>query len=88
MAAPTASASLNKSAYTPGELITLTIDHSDVDRSTLTVSGTVTDSTGAVGNWSATAVIDAGTVAIVNSGGKTWTLQSATSSRSVFTATA
>lgn len=88
MATPTATASLNKSAYTPGEVMVLTVNHADVDRSTLNVSGTVTDSLGASGSWSATAVIDAGAVAITNGGGKTWTVQSASRDQTVFTATA
>lgn len=88
MANPTATASLNKTSYSVGETMTLTVTHTDADRQTITVSGTVTDSQGNVGNWSATAKIDAGTVAITTTGGKTWTLQSATDNQSVFTATA
>jgi uncharacterized protein with beta-barrel porin domain len=88
MANPTATATLNKSSYAIGETMTLTVDHTDADRMTLTVSGTVTDSQGNSAAWSATAKLDAGAVAITQTGGKTWTLQSATDNQSVFTATA
>lgn len=88
MAAPTASATITPAAPKPGDLITLTVDHSDVDRSQLTVAGNVTDSTGASGNWSAAVVIDQGQVNITSTGGKTWTTQSATLNRTVFTTTA
>lgn len=88
MASPTASASFSKSNYAPGELMVLTIDHADVDRATITVAGTVTDSSGNTGSFSASANIDDGVVSITNAGGKTWTTQSATASRTVFTATA
>lgn len=90
MANPTATATLNKSAYAVGETIVLTVDHADADRQTLTVEVIVRD---ASGNPSApavaTATIDAGAVEFLNSGGKTWVLQAgATLSRSVFHATA
>ena len=88
MANPTATATLNKALYAVGESMVLTIDHTDADRQTITVSGTVTDSVGNVGNWSATAKIDAGVVAFTQTGGKVWTLQSATDDQSVYTATA
>ena len=88
MANPTASATLNKASYQVGEQMVLTVSHTDADRQTLTVSGTVTDSQGNSASWSATAQIDAGAVAIAQSGGKTWALQSATDNQSVFTATA
>lgn len=89
MAAPTASATLNKASYAVGEVMTLTVNHTDADRQTLTVSGTVTDSTGASASWGpVTAKIDAGVVAITQAGGKVWTLVSASDNQSVFTATA
>lgn len=88
MANPTASATLNKATYAVGEVMTLVVNHTDADRQTLTISGTVTDSQGGTANWSATAKIDAGVVAITQTGGKTWTLQSATDNQSVFTSVA
>lgn len=88
MANPTASAALNKSSYAIGETMTLTVNHTDADRMTLTVSGVVTDSQGNTAPWSSTAELDAGVVTITNSGGREWTLQSATADQSVFTATA
>lgn len=89
MANPTATATLNKTSYAPGETIILTVDHSDADRQTLTIAGTVTDSSGNVANWSASASIDAGTVEFTATGGKTWVLQAgSTQSRSIFHATA
>lgn len=88
MANPTASATLNKATYAVGETMTLTVTHADSDRQTITVSGVVTDSTGNTAAWSATATIDKGDVTITQTGGKTWTLQSATLTQSVFTATA
>lgn len=88
MSNPTASATTNKTNYAPGETIVLTINHTDADRTTMTISGVVTDSTGGTGNWSTTFTIDAGNVTFTQTGGKTWTLQSATRDQSVFTATA
>lgn len=88
MANPTASATLNKASYAVGEVMTLTVNHTDADRQTLTVSGTVTDSVGNSAEWSATANIDAGVVTFTATGGKAWTLQSATANQSVYTATA
>jgi hypothetical protein len=88
MANPTASATLNKASYAVGETITLTVNHTDADRQTLSIAGTVTDSVGNSANWSATAQIDAGVVAFTQTGGKTWTLQSATANQSVYTTTA
>ena len=89
MATPTVTASLNKTQYAPGETMVLTVDHADADRQQLVISGTVTDSTGSVANWSTTAEIDAGVVTITQSAGKTWALQpGSTRSRSIFTATA
>lgn len=88
MTAPTASATLNKSSYAIGETMTLTVNHTDADRMTFTVSGVVTDSNGNTAPWSSTAELDAGVVTITNSGGKSWELQSATQNQSVYTATA
>jgi len=88
MAIPTASATLNKTSYAIGETMTLTVNHTDADRQTLTVSGVVTDSNGNTAAWSSTADLDAGVVTITQDGGKVWALQSATADQSVFTATA
>lgn len=88
MANPTASAALNKSSYAVGETMTLTVNHTDADRQTITIAGTVSDSQGNSAPWSVTADIDAGVVTFTSTGGKTWTLQSATANQSVYTATA
>lgn len=88
MAAPVATAAFSKSVYAPGELMVLTIDHTDVDRATIAVSGEVTDSTGAKGSWTAQALIDEGTVTVTSTGGKTWAVQSASRNQTVLTATA
>lgn len=89
MAAPTVTATLDKTAYAPGETMTLTVDHADADRQTLTITTTVTDSTGATGTATATAQVDQGTVTVVSSPARTWTLKAgATAGRSQFTATA
>lgn len=88
MANPTASAAVTPSNPAPGQTITLTVSHSDVDRYTLTVSGVVTDSQGNTGPWSAEVVVDRGVVSITNAGGKTWTLVSETDNQAVFTTTA
>lgn len=89
MANPTATATLNKANYAVGETMVLTVNHADADRQSITIAGTVTDSSGNVANWSTTATIDAGVVAITSSGGKTWTLQAgSTASQSIFNAVA
>jgi hypothetical protein len=88
MAAPTVTASLNKTAYAIGETMTLTVTYSDADRKTGTVSVVVTD---AEGNQSApvvsTYVIDPLTIAVTDAG-RTWTKASDSGAVAVFTATA
>lgn len=90
MAAPTVTASLNKTAYAPGELMTLTVTYADADRKTLTVTVTVEDTQAgtAPATAKATAVIDPLTVTVEDDGGRTWTKQSDSGLVAVFTATA
>lgn len=90
MAAPViTSQTYSKANYSPGELMTLTVNHTDVDRKTFTTTTTVTDSTGATGSGSATVMIDgAASVVPVSTPAVTWTLVAATAGQSVFTATA
>lgn len=83
------SQSYSKANYTPGEIMTLTVNHTDVDRKTLTTVTTVTDTTGATGSGSAAVVIDgAASVVPVSTPAVTWTLVAATLNQSVFTAPA
>lgn len=89
MANPTCSATLNKTSYAVGETITLTVNHTDADRQTLSVTVVVTDQEGNTSPPAvATATIDAGVVTFTQTGGKTWALQSATLNQSVYTTTA
>jgi len=89
MATPTVSASLNKSAYQPGEPMTLTVTYSDADTKAVRVTVTVADSSG---NTSApaevTALIDPSTVTVADSSGRVWVKQSDTGSVAVYTAVA
>lgn len=88
MATPSASASLDKTAYAPGELMTLTVTYGDPDTDTVQVTVTVTDNSG---NQSApvtvSAVIDPLTLA-VSDPDRTWTKVSDTGTVAVYTATA
>lgn len=90
MAAPVVtSVTYSKANYAPGEVITMTVNHTDVDRSALATTVTVTDSTGATGSGSATVMIDgAASVVPVSTPSRTWTLVAATTNQSVFTTTA
>jgi hypothetical protein len=89
MASPTVTASLNKTAYAPGETMVLTVDHADTDRSSMVITITVTDSTGATGTTTANCVIDQGTLNVVSSPARTWTLQAgSTIGHAVYQATA
>lgn len=88
MAAPTVTASLNKSAYAIGETMTLTVTYADADQKAGTLTIKVTD---AEGNASSPVVVpylvDPLTIAVTDAG-KTWTKVSDTGSVAVFTATA
>jgi hypothetical protein len=91
MAAPVVtSQTYGKANYQPGELMTLTVNHTDVDRKTVSTVTTVTDSTGATGvGPAATVVIDgAASVVPVSTPAVAWTLVAATLNQSVFTAPA
>ncbi|SCE98534.1 hypothetical protein GA0070607_4001 [Micromonospora coriariae] len=85
MAAPTATAALSASAYSPGDQMLLTITYSDTDTKPLTVTVVVTD---AQGNSSApvkvTAVIDPLTLTVTDDSGRTWTRVSDNGSVAVY----
>lgn len=88
MANPTVSGSLNKSAYAPGETMTLTATYGDPDTKAGKVSLQVTD---AAGNKSAVIdvpyVIDPLTLTATDPA-KTWTKVSDNGSVAVYTTTA
>lgn len=89
MSTPTVTASLNKSAYKPGEQMILTVSYSDADTKTVTLSIVATDSTGASSQpVTATALIDPTTIAVSDSSGRVWAKQSDTGSVATYTATA
>jgi hypothetical protein len=89
MAAPTVTASLNASTYSPGDQMLLTVTYSDADTKALTVTIVVTD---AQGNSSApvkvTAVIDPLTLSVTDNSGRTWTRVSDNGSVAVYRAVA
>ncbi|MEV4657873.1 hypothetical protein [Micromonospora sp. NPDC049301] len=89
MAAPTATAALSASTYSPGEQMLLTVTYSDADTTPLTVTIVVTD---AQGNSSApvkvTAVIDPLTLTVTDDSGRTWTRVSDNGSVAVYRAVA
>ena len=89
MAAPTVSASLNASTYSPGDQMTLTVSYGDPDTKPVTVTIVVTDSQG---NSSApvkvTAVIDPLTLTVTDDSGRTWTKVSDTGGVAVYRAVA
>ncbi len=89
MAAPTVTASLNASTYSPGDPMTLTVTYGDPDTKAVTVTVVVTD---AQGNSSApatvTAVIDPLTLTVGDDSGRTWTRISDTGTVAVYRAVA
>jgi hypothetical protein len=89
MASPTVTATLDKPSYKPGDLVTLTVNYTDPDTKTITVSVKVTDSEGHDADVGPiTAIIDPLTVQASSSPAKTWTKISDTGTVAVFTATA
>jgi hypothetical protein len=88
MATPTVSASLNKSAYAVGEVMTLTVTYGDPDQKAGSITIKVTDAEGnASAPVTAAYLIDPLTLSVTDSG-KTWTKVSDSGSVAVFTATA
>lgn len=90
MAAPTVSASLNKSSFTPGETMTLTVTYADPDSSGGTVTVVVTDE---AGHASAPATVpytiaDTVTVDVADSGSHTFQKVSDDGRTAVFSAVA
>ncbi|MFE9205196.1 hypothetical protein [Micromonospora sp. NPDC006431] len=89
MAAPTVTASLNRSTYSPGDQMTLTVTYADPDTRPVTVTIVVTDSQGnSSAPVKATAVIDPLTVSVTDDSGRTWTKVSDTGSVAVYRAVA
>ena len=88
MADPQVSASLDKTAYAPGETATLTVNYGDSDNSTATVTITVEDGAGHIGTTELVLTRrDPLTLAVADSSGRVWTKVSDTGSVAVFTAT-
>ncbi|MEU7981892.1 hypothetical protein AB0B63_25600 [Micromonospora sp. NPDC049081] len=89
MAAPTVTASLDASTYSPGEPMTLTVGYADPDTRPVTVTIVLTD---ADGNSSApvrvTAVIDPLGVEVADDSGRAWTKVSDTGTTAVYRAVA
>jgi hypothetical protein len=87
MAAPTATASLNATAYAPGAQMLLTVVYGDLDHQGLTVTVVVSD---AQGNSSApvkvSAVIDPLTITVTDDSGRTWSRVSDNGSVAVYRA--
>ncbi|SCF44641.1 hypothetical protein [Micromonospora mirobrigensis] len=89
MAAPSASASLNATTFSPGEQMLLTVTYSDPDTQQVTVTVVVTDSKGNSSNpVKVNAVIDPLTVTVSDDSGRTWARVSDTGSVAVFRAVA
>lgn len=89
MAAPTVSASLDKTTYQPDETMTLTVTYADPDTEAVTVTIVVTDSQGNTSNPAVvTAVVDPSVLTVTDSSGRVWTKASDNGSVAVYTATA
>ncbi|MBY8873790.1 hypothetical protein K7640_18335 [Micromonospora sp. PLK6-60] len=89
MAAPTASASLNATTYSPGEQMLLTVTYGDPDTQQVTVTVVVTDSKGNSSNpVKVNAVIDPLTVTVTDDSARAWTKVSDTGSVAVYRAVA
>ena len=85
MALPTATVTLDKTTYTPGQLITATINYTAASLG-LTLNASVTDSNG---NVIATATATVGpSIVVTSSPTRTWTKVSDNGSVAVYTATA
>lgn len=88
MANPTVSASLNKTTYGPGELMTLTVTYADPDTKSGTLLVQVTDAEGnKSGLVTVPYVVDPLTVTISDAG-RVWTKVSDNGSVAVYTSTA
>lgn len=90
MAAPSVQATLDRTAYAPGDLMTLTVTYGDPDSRTLQLTIKVEDSTGGTGATVVTsAVLDALTLSVSDSDtSRVWTKRSDTGTIAVFTAKA
>jgi hypothetical protein len=89
MANPVVSASLNKAAYAVGEEIVLTVNYSDADTRTVTVTVSVDDSeAGSPITQALTFKVDPLTVEVTDSEGRTWTKESDNGATAVFKAVA
>lgn len=89
MSAPSVSVALDKAAYAPGDLVTLTVSYSDADSAGTVVTVLVTDSNGETGAATTSIqVVDPLTVQVSDSGARTWALVSDDGATAVFTATA
>lgn len=88
MAAPTVSASLNKSAYAPGETMTLTVTYGDPDTKAGKVALQIIDESGSKSPLiEVPYVVDPLTVQITDTG-RVWTKVSDSGSVAVYTSTA
>jgi uncharacterized protein YfaS (alpha-2-macroglobulin family) len=89
MASPVVKATLDKTTYSPGDKIVLTVTYSDPDSAVQTITVTGTDSSG--NPATATVVLttaDAVTLAVTDTGARTWAKVSDTGSVAVFNSVA